>query len=455
MQSDQTTAIPILPIERDTSRANLGPKRNFMGVSRLGPFQHEFGIGLAEAVYLEELYRWAPNDGSRVFRTQDQIQAATGLNPKRQQRVLRRLEEKGLVHIERGGSKNRNYYVINWDWINERIANYLDEKGEPTNQPQSGQNVRTGKRQSGQNVRTGEDKTSALDRTKCPHSTRARGGRKLGKEKREGKQATSSPTATPSVGRQADPPRVDLTPSRNGHVVNGTENGHPHEGSAQSDSVAAIPEALAEERFISRFAQHLDYRLEADLEADHGWQQQALEHLAKCGVKEALERIKQVEIQEKDEPLWKRPPKKKMRYEEEAKALIRLLNELGGKHFREDNPNHLRDIANRLSEVKGDTEGVEQMLRRQATLWVNHPKMHEYYRPKTLFGKENFHNYYDQRNEPAKARQHEDEQAKKRAQKSREEQLERFRELQYRKKLGDLDGALKDEYETLKAEFGK
>lgn len=79
------------------------------------------------------------------------------------------------------------------------------------------------------------------------------------------------------------------------------------------------------------------------------------------------------------------------------------LNQKAGRQFRAVDPT-IKPIAARLKEVKGDVEGVKQMINRQCALWGPDPKMCEYLRPATLFGAGKFSQYYDDRNLPVKAR---------------------------------------------------
>lgn len=82
-----------------------------------------------------------------------------------------------------------------------------------------------------------------------------------------------------------------------------------------------------------------------------------------------------------------------------ARPVLLLLNEQSGRQFRETEANLLL-IASRLEEKDVDVEGVFMMVRRQCAKWKNDPKMSEYLRPETLFGKTKFEAYYANRNQP-------------------------------------------------------
>jgi uncharacterized phage protein (TIGR02220 family) len=84
---------------------------------------------------------------------------------------------------------------------------------------------------------------------------------------------------------------------------------------------------------------------------------------------------------------------------EEAKPILQLLNALTGSSFRQVDSN-LGLIAARLSEPDVDAEGVKLMVQRQVAKWKTDPKMSEFLRPQTLFGKEKFDSYYAARELP-------------------------------------------------------
>lgn len=83
-----------------------------------------------------------------------------------------------------------------------------------------------------------------------------------------------------------------------------------------------------------------------------------------------------------------------------ARPVLHLLNECSGRQFRETESNLLL-IAARLEEPGVDLPGVLQMVRRQCAAWGPDPKMSEFLRPETLFGKTKFESYYANRHMPA------------------------------------------------------
>ena len=91
-------------------------------------------------------------------------------------------------------------------------------------------------------------------------------------------------------------------------------------------------------------------------------------------------------------------PKKTLRMQA-ARPVLHLLNERSGRSFRETEAN-LLTIAARMEEPGVDLDGVMAMVRRQCALWVMDPKMSEFLRPETLFGKTKFESYYANRNQP-------------------------------------------------------
>lgn len=80
---------------------------------------------------------------------------------------------------------------------------------------------------------------------------------------------------------------------------------------------------------------------------------------------------------------------------EQAKAILATVNEIAGTKYLNVDTN-LNLIIARLREVKGDTEGVVKMLRRQ---WdkVKGNEYREFFRPETLFGKTKFASYWGQK----------------------------------------------------------
>ena len=81
------------------------------------------------------------------------------------------------------------------------------------------------------------------------------------------------------------------------------------------------------------------------------------------------------------------------------KRILFHLNSKTGSQFRAVE-SHLKLIESRLAEPGVDEAGMLTMIDRQVKKWKNDPKMSEFLRPQTLFGKEKFQNYYDQRELP-------------------------------------------------------
>lgn len=82
-----------------------------------------------------------------------------------------------------------------------------------------------------------------------------------------------------------------------------------------------------------------------------------------------------------------------------ARPILHVLNQESGRAFRETEANLLL-IAARLDEEGVTVESMMQMVRRQCAKWRNDPKMSEYLRPETLFGKTKFESYHANRNMP-------------------------------------------------------
>lgn len=85
-------------------------------------------------------------------------------------------------------------------------------------------------------------------------------------------------------------------------------------------------------------------------------------------------------------------------YHEHARAVLHLLNETCGRHFREVDAN-LSVISHRLREPDVTFDGVAAMISRQCQRWLNTPH-EEFLRPETLFGKTKFDGYYAARDLP-------------------------------------------------------
>lgn len=77
----------------------------------------------------------------------------------------------------------------------------------------------------------------------------------------------------------------------------------------------------------------------------------------------------------------------------DAVPILEFLNECTGKKFRATESN-LSLISARLREPGVTVEGVQDMIRFKCHQWMGDPKMEEFLRPATLFGKEKFSNYY-------------------------------------------------------------
>lgn len=90
---------------------------------------------------------------------------------------------------------------------------------------------------------------------------------------------------------------------------------------------------------------------------------------------------------------------KGMEYHVHARVALFYLNEKTGKQFRETE-NNLQLMSARLREAGVEIDGVKLMIERQCALWKSDPKMSEFLRPETLFGKTKFESYYAARNLP-------------------------------------------------------
>lgn len=80
-------------------------------------------------------------------------------------------------------------------------------------------------------------------------------------------------------------------------------------------------------------------------------------------------------------------------YHKDTRVVLHFLNEHTGRHFRESDAS-LTPISQRLQEPGVDLELVKKMVIRQCRLWKCDPKMSEFLRPETLFGKTKFNSYY-------------------------------------------------------------
>lgn len=91
--------------------------------------------------------------------------------------------------------------------------------------------------------------------------------------------------------------------------------------------------------------------------------------------------------------------KKEKTYHPHARTALFYLNEKSGRAYRETGPN-LSIITARLKEPDVTIDGVQAMIDRMCAMWKGNPRMEEYLRPETLFGKQKFDGYYAGRNLP-------------------------------------------------------
>jgi len=87
---------------------------------------------------------------------------------------------------------------------------------------------------------------------------------------------------------------------------------------------------------------------------------------------------------------------------EVATRVLAELNNLTNSQFRAVE-SHLKLIDARLAEPGVNEAEVMKMIMRQVAKWKGDPTMSEFLRPQTLFGKEKFQSYYDQRELPVAA----------------------------------------------------
>ena len=85
--------------------------------------------------------------------------------------------------------------------------------------------------------------------------------------------------------------------------------------------------------------------------------------------------------------------KKKAELKERAREIIKFLNEQGGRDFDYTNDTTIEPVVGRLSEGATDAQ-CRQIIVRAARKWKGDPKMGDYIRPATLFGKKNFWQKY-------------------------------------------------------------
>jgi uncharacterized phage protein (TIGR02220 family) len=89
----------------------------------------------------------------------------------------------------------------------------------------------------------------------------------------------------------------------------------------------------------------------------------------------------------------------KTRRQEIARPILHYLNEKAVRRHRESHDN-LVLIAARMAEVGDDADGVRRMIDRMVAKWKGDTEMNDYLRPATLFGKQKFQGYYDDRDLP-------------------------------------------------------
>ena len=90
----------------------------------------------------------------------------------------------------------------------------------------------------------------------------------------------------------------------------------------------------------------------------------------------------------------------KQTYGPQARAVLRMLNEIAGRNFRETDQS-LNLIKMRLKEPGVDVQEVRKMIQRQRDMWAG-TEFERYLRPETLFNATKFASYYDDREQPIK-----------------------------------------------------
>ncbi len=85
-------------------------------------------------------------------------------------------------------------------------------------------------------------------------------------------------------------------------------------------------------------------------------------------------------------------------YHPDARAVIHILNEATGRHFKELDTN-LSIISERLREPEVTLDGIRAMIKRQCERWQN-TYQSDYLRPETLFRRCKFDSYYANRDLP-------------------------------------------------------
>lgn len=82
---------------------------------------------------------------------------------------------------------------------------------------------------------------------------------------------------------------------------------------------------------------------------------------------------------------------------EDVAEIIAHLNAATGSNFQADSQHNIGAIKARLESPGVTVEGVKQMIDAKCAEWGADAKLAKFLRPKTLFGPENFENYYGQR----------------------------------------------------------
>jgi phage replication O-like protein O len=73
-------------------------------------------------------------------------------------------------------------------------------------------------------------------------------------------------------------------------------------------------------------------------------------------------------------------------------SIVAKINELAGTHYRDDKPDALRNLLDRLRDGQTEAECLTVVEGRHAA-WAGNEKMLEYLRPSTLFAKKHFEDY--------------------------------------------------------------
>lgn len=84
-------------------------------------------------------------------------------------------------------------------------------------------------------------------------------------------------------------------------------------------------------------------------------------------------------------------------FRSDAEEVLKYLNDRAGRTFRMVD-SHLQRIARRLSERGITVQGLKELIDSKVREWKGDSKMERHLCPETLFGREKFHRYYDDRN---------------------------------------------------------